>query len=219
MEGSSISITPAVPFASTVGEHSSAQEIVSWAVERFAHQRMLTTTQFGMEGCVLLDMIARCGRPFTAIYLDTMFFFKETYELRDRLAARYPNITIRNAGTTLTPEQQAQQYGDELWKTNPDLCCKLRKVDPMVDAMKECDVWFTALRRSQSATRANLKTIDWDWKYQVLKLNPLASWEREQVWDYVQEHDVPFNALHLQEYPTVGCTHCTKPVPGSSPTS
>ncbi len=87
----------------------------------------------------------------------------------------------------------------------------------MFDAMADVDVWITGLRRSQSATRANLRMIDWDWRYQVLKISPLACWERPQIWAYIQENDVPYNELHEQGYPTVGCTHCTKAVPGSKP--
>jgi len=76
-------------------------------------------------------------------------------------------------------------------------------------------VWSAGLRRSQSPTRANLRGVDWDWKFQVLKINPLANWDRRQVWDYIQTHGVPYNTLHDKGYPTIGCTHCTRPVPGS----
>ena len=130
---------------------------------------------------------------------------------------RYPHCTFVNRGTALTPEQQATEHGDELWKTNPDLCCKLRKVDPMVDVMVDVDVWITGLRRSQSVTRKNLQLVEWDWRYQVLKLSPLFKWERSGIWEYVKKHDVPYNELHEQGYPTVGCTHCTVPVHGSKP--
>ena len=161
-------------------------------------------------------MYAKSERPITVVYLDTMFFFEETYELRDRLAERYPNVSFVNRGTTVTPEEQAEKHGPELWKTNPDLCCRIRKVDPMYEVMSEVDVWITGLRRSQSVTRANMRVIDWDWRYQVLKVSPLAKWERSDVWEYIQKHDVPYNKLHEQGYPTVGCTHCTKAVPGTT---
>lgn len=178
---------------------------------------MVITTSFGMEGCVLLDMYAAHGLPLTIVYLDTMFFFPETYALRDKLAKRYPNLTFVNRGSTFTPEEQAARYGPELWKTDPDLCCRLRKVDPMHDALRGADVWVTSLRRSQSATRASLPVLGWDWQYQVLKLCPLAPWDRREVWEYIQQNDVPYNELHEQGYPTIGCTHCTVPVPGSTP--
>jgi phosphoadenosine phosphosulfate reductase len=176
---------------------------------------MLMTTSFGMEGCALIDMYARSQVPLTVVYLDTMFFFPETYELRDRMIERYPHMNFVNRGTKLTAEEQAKRYGAELWKRDPALCCKLRKVDPMVDVMADVDVWITGLRRSQSVTRANLQLVEWAWKYQVLKVSPLFKWERSEVWDYIQKNDVPYNKLHEQGYPTVGCTHCTVPVPGS----
>jgi len=119
-----------------------------------------------------------------------------------------------NRGTDLTPEAQAAAYGEALWKRDPDLCCKLRKIDPMNAVMQDFDVWLTGLRRSQSAARAHLKAVEWDWKFRVIKVNPLAYWDREDVWNYIRTNDVPFNALHERGYPTVGCTHCTKPVHG-----
>lgn len=200
-----------------IDENTRSDRLIAWSLERFAHLNLTITTSFGMEGCALIDMYAKHGRPMTIIYLDTMFFFAETYELRDRMIERYPHLTFVNRGTDLTPEAQAAEYGDELWKHNPDLCCRLRKIEPMNEVMAGVDVWVTALRRSQSVTRANIKLVEWDWRYQVLKLNPLAAWERDQIWAYIQENDVPYNALHERDYPTVGCTHCTKPVPGSKP--
>lgn len=198
-----------------INEDVPTDRFIAWTLERFADQRLVMTTSFGMEGCALIDMYASHGKPLTVIYLDTWFFFKETLELRDQMVARYPHLTFENRGTSLSPEAQAAKYGDELWKTNPDLCCKLRKVDPMYEVMADVDVWITGLRRSQSVSRANLKMIDWEWRYQALKISPLAKWERPEIVDYIRRHNVPYNKLHEQGYPTVGCTHCTVPVPGS----
>lgn len=198
-----------------ISEDTPTDRFIAWTLERFADQRMIMTTSFGMEGCALIDMYAAHGVPLTVIYLDTMFFFPETYELRDQMAERYPHLEFVNRGTTLTPEEQKAKYGDELWKRNPDLCCQLRKVDPMYEVMADADAWITGLRRSQSVSRANLRMIEWEWRYQVLKISPLAKWERPEIWEYIQEHAVPYNKLHERDYPTVGCTHCTVPVPGS----
>ena len=198
-----------------ITDETPTHEIVGWTLNRFADQRMIMTTSFGMEGCALVDMYAKAGTRLTVVYLDTMFFFPETYALRDEMVERYPHINFINGGTQLTPEQQAKEHGEELWKTNPDLCCKLRKVDPMKAVMADVDVWITGLRRSQSASRANIQLVEWDWKYQLLKVNPLFMWERSQVWDYISANKVPYNELHEKGYPTVGCTHCTLAVPGS----
>jgi phosphoadenosine phosphosulfate reductase len=197
-----------------VGPESSAEDVIAWSMERFNERAVVMTTSFGMEGCALIDMYARHGRPMSIAYLDTMFFFPETYELIERMAERYPLFEFVNRGTTLAPEEQARQHGPELWKRDPTLCCKIRKVDPMYDVLKGADVWVTALRRSQSRTRAKLDIMAWDWQYQLLKLCPLVAWERAEVWDYIKKNNVPYNALHEQGYPTVGCTHCTQPVDG-----
>jgi phosphoadenosine phosphosulfate reductase len=206
-----------IPRREPITENASSDQFIAWTLERFANQRMIMTTSFGMEGCALIDMYARHGRPMTVVYLDTGFFFAETYALRDRMIERYPHLEFVNRGTKLTPEEQAALYGDELWKHDRDKCCGLRKVDPMYDVMSEVDVWITGLRRSQSASRASLRIVDWDWQYQVLKISPLAGWERPQIWEYIQKYDVPYNELHERGYPTVGCTHCTKAVLGSTP--
>ena len=201
----------------TIAEDAPTDQLIEWIFGRFAGQKVIVTTSFGMEGCALVDMVGRHGRPMTVVYIDTQFFFPETYALRDRMVERYPHIEFVNGGTEVTPEQQAQRYGPELWKRDPDCCCNLRKVEPMYDVMADVDVWITGLRRSQSKTRANLRVIDWDWRYQVVKISPLAAWERPQIWDYIQKNNVPYNELHEKGYPTIGCTHCTKPVPGSKP--
>ncbi len=200
-----------------VNENTPTDKLIAWTMERFARQRMIMTTSFGMEGCALIEMYARTGQHLTCVYLDTMFFFPETYKLRDQMMERYPTIRFVNGGTTMTPEDQEKEYGAELWKYNPTQCCKIRKVDPMYPVMAEADVWITGLRRSQSATRANLRVIDWDWRYQVTKISPLANWERTEIWDYIKKNNVPYNELHEQGYPTIGCTHCTSPVAGSKP--
>jgi phosphoadenosine phosphosulfate reductase len=197
-----------------VGEEAEPQAIVAWMLERFADRRLVLTTSFGMEGCALIDMVARHEQPVSVIYLDTMFLFPETYALRDRLVERYPHLRFINRGTTLTPQEQTKRHGPELWRRDPDACCRIRKVEPLRQALADVDVWVTGLMRSQSASRAELRTVAWDWQYQVLKVSPLAGWDRAKVWEYVQQHDVPYNELHERGYPTIGCTHCTLPVKG-----
>src|SRR5262249_46335674 len=109
-----------------------------------------------------------------------------------------------------------EHFGDELWKRDPDACCRMRKVEPLDRAMKGVDVWFAALRRSQSATRMELKVVDWDWQYQLVKICPFVTWTRRDVYDYVKLRDLPYNELHDRNYPTIGCTHCTRPVEGTA---
>lgn len=190
---------------------------VGWMLERFERFDTVLTTSFGMEGCALIDLVASHRRPLEIWYLDTGFFFPETLALRDRMIARYPHLRFVDRGTELSPALQAELFGDLLWQTDPDLCCHLRKVTPMRNALREADVWITAITRSQSPERAAAPLIGWDAGYQVLKINPLIDWDRARVWDYVRAHDVPHNPLHERGYSTIGCTHCTRPIAGLSP--
>ncbi len=196
---------------------SDPAEVVHWALRRFADRRLVTTTGFGMEGCVLVDMLDRAGYRGAIIYLDTHFLFPETHALRDRLAARYPKLTFVNAGTDVTPAAQAARLGPRLWETDPDRCCDLRKVQPMRRVMQGRDVWVTAIRREQSAARAHTRFVEWDHRYDLLKIAPLAYWSRRQVYDYIKANRVPYNELHERGYPSIGCTHCTRSVPGARP--
>lgn len=201
------------------GPTTSTDEFICWSLERFKGWRTILTTSFGMEGCALVDMYARRGEALEVTYLDTMFFFPETYELIDRMRERYPHLSFVNRGTSVTAEEQAAAHGAELWKRDPDLCCRIRKVEPLRQLMQRADIWISAIRRSQGPTRARVEMVEWDPRFNVLKLNPLAFWDRTDVWRYVRENDVPYNALHEQGYPSLGCTHCTKPVEGAAPDS
>jgi phosphoadenosine phosphosulfate reductase len=196
---------------------STPEEIVSWTLRRFAGRRIVLTTSFGMEGCALIDMVARHDVTLPVVYLDTMFLFPETYALRDRMVARYPRLRFENRGTTLTPEDQARQHGPELWRRDPDRCCAIRKVEPMRQALAGADVWLTGLMRSQGGGRSVLRELQWNDAYGLVQVNPLAGWDRSRVWDYVIRHDVPYNELHERGYPTLGCTHCTIAVPQAGP--
>ncbi len=207
-----------------ISEESTPLEIVAWGLKRFLDQKKIMTTSFGMEGCTLIDMCSKAIEQndlpkLQVAWIDTGFFFPETYQLREKLEAKYSNIEIVRWSTDVSVEQQKETYGNELWKNNPNLCCHIRKVVPMKENIGGFDVWMTGLRRSQTEARAKTPVLGWDWRYQLLKFCPLATWTRAQVWQYVQQNEVPFNRLHLQNYPTVSCFHCTRPVPGSTPDS
>lgn len=198
-----------------IREDSPTEMLIQWIFERFAHQRLIVTTQFGMEGCALIHMLSRHARHVSVVYVDTGFFFPETYALRDKMIQSYPHVSFINCGTTLTPEAQAAEHGPELWERDPARCCMLRKVEPLKAAMRDVDVWITGLRRSQSPTRASIRVVEWDWQFQVLKINPLATWSRQQIWSYICENNVPYNPLHEAGYPSIGCMQCTDRVEGT----
>jgi len=99
-----------------------------------------------------------------------------------------------------------------LWSRNPDACCNLRKVEPLRRKLSELKGWVTAVRRDQTKNRANTGKVEWDEKFQLVKVNPLADWTTRMVWDYVHKHNVLYNPLHDQNFPSIGCTHCTRAV-------
>lgn len=190
-------------------------ELLAWAFATFAQERIRITTAFGMEGCVLVDLLARLGRPLDVGYVDTGFFFPETHQLVCALEKRYPHLRFVATHPLASPEEQAREHGEALWQKAPDHCCRLRKVEPMQRLLAGADAWITAIRRDQSATRGGTRLVDVDPQFGVFKIAPLATWSRQQIYDYVVRVDVPINELHFQGYPTLGCTHCTRSVDGA----
>lgn len=220
-------VPPAVrstPPGPSIDDTKEPQQLVDWALQHFADQPMVMTTSYGMEGCVLLDMCSKTIQqfqlqPLTVACIDTDFFFPETKQLQTRLKERYSNLNFVTWKTPVSVEKQQQLYGPNLWSYNPNLCCNIRKVQPMSENIVNYRVWITGLRRTQTQQRSDTPVMGWDWRYQLLKFCPLATLTRSDVWSYIQHHDVPFNQLHLQGYPSVSCFHCTKPVPGATPDS
>jgi phosphoadenosine phosphosulfate reductase len=196
-------------------------DVLAYALERYFPSIVLACS-FGAEDVALVDMIQRINPRTPLFYLDTDFLFGETYEVRDRIIARYalaPEQVIR-VKSLLTPEQQATQYGEALWAREPDQCCQLRKVEPLGRVLKGYAAWITGVRRDQAPTRAHAGLVEWDKKFQLVKFNPLAKWTSADVWTYIRIHEVPYNPLHDRHYPSIGCTHCTAPVmPGEDPRS
>jgi len=200
-------------------ESRQPQDLLAEAVKRFA-PKIVVACSFGAEDVVLVDMVHRIDPSIPLFYLDTDFLFPETYATRDRIVERYglnPAQVIQ-VKSLLTPEQQAAQYGEALWSTEPDRCCQLRKVEPLTRVLKGFNAWITGIRRDQSPTRANASVIEWDSKFQLVKVNPLARWTWAEVWTYIKVYEVPYNPLHDRNYPSIGCTYCTAPVaPGEDP--
>lgn len=182
-------------------------EILAAAAARFPG-RIGFATGFGAEGCVLVDVIARSGLPIDVFTLDTGCLFAETYVLWSALEQRY-DLRIRGVKGDLPPIEQGQPPP---WERDPDGCCAVRKVRPLRAELARLEAWVTALRRDQTADRARAGVVEWDAKFGLVKVNPLAAWTSAQVWDYVRAHRVPTNPLHAQGYPSIGCAPCTTPV-------
>ncbi len=195
----------------TIGAH----EIVSWAVRRFG-ERVTLASSFGAEDVVLIDMLSKTSTSPRVFLLDTGRLHQETYEVVDRIRGRY-GIRIE----TYFPRTEAVQ---ELMRTkgtgsfyesveSRKECCRIRKVEPLSRALADADAWITGLRRSQSVTRGDLPVIEVDESHGgILKISPLADWSDDQVWHYIRTHNVPYNRLHDQGYPSIGCAPCTRAV-------
>jgi len=191
-------------------EGAPPQEVLRWAIEEFGSDVALATG-FGAEGCVLVHMVASIDPAARIFFLDTDLLFPETYKLRDQLAARY-GVRFERRSSPRSLEQQALRNGEKLWEREPDLCCRLRKVEPLRDMLSGLQAWITAIRREQSQTRANARVIERDPKFGLIKINPLAGWSKPQVWAHIFKHEVPYSPLYDQGYSSSGCRPCTTPV-------
>ena len=197
-------------------ESKTPREVLQWVATEFG-ARAAISSAFGPEGLVIIDIALRKVTPALPIFtIDTGFLFKETVELIRKVEQEY-NITVERLHPELTPEQQAEQYGPELYRREPDQCCHLRKVLPLRRKLPTLDAMVTGLRRSQGEHRQGAKMLQLQETpegHRYLKINPLAAWSKEEVWWYIISHQLPYNPLHDQGYPSIGCTPdcCTRAV-------
>jgi phosphoadenosine phosphosulfate reductase len=171
--------------------------------------RIAVACSFQKEAVVIAHLVSEQLPDARFFTLDTGLFFPETYETWQALEERLGITVEGRRGITL--EEQAQLHGDQLWKTDPDRCCDLRKVTPLRDRLAESDVWIAGLRRDQSAERADTPRLGWDAKHGLWKAAPLADWTERDVWNHIFEHDLPYHPLHDRGYASIGCEPCTKP--------
>jgi phosphoadenosine phosphosulfate reductase len=189
-------------------EHMGAEDVLAYMVERF-HPRLYVACSFQKEGSVIMDMLLKIEPEARFFTIDTGVLFAETYATWRRIEQRYGVKIDVYQGMSLP--RQADLYGDELWKHNPDACCGIRKVSPLKEALSDVDAWVSGLRREQSPVRATTPKLLYDERHDVWKANPLADWSEADLWRYIAEHDVPYNELHDRGYGSIGCTHCTRP--------
>ena len=205
-------------------EGGTPEEVLLWGLDHFDARRepgtapaegeragLAMATGFGPEGVVLMHMLSRLAPDSTVFYTDTDLLFDETYALRDQLAQRL-GIQFTRIHGGLSLDEQAAQHGPALWSRDPDLCCQLRKVAPLRQYLRTKQAWISAIRRDQTANRASAGLVEWDRSNGLVKLNPLAAWTSGQVWSYILKHDLPYNPLHDQGFPSIGCWPCTKAV-------
>jgi phosphoadenosine phosphosulfate reductase len=190
-------------------------DILKWAFSEY-RKDIVYACSFGAEGIVLIDLIYKVNKEATIKFLDTGLHFPETYSLIDKVQQRYPTINIVMVKPKSSLEEQAKWYGDELWKDNPNLCCHMRKVVPLKEALSDAKAWITGLRREQSPSRRQTQYINKDDKFQKIKICPLIHWKWDEIMTYIDLNKLPYNPLHDQGYPSIGCAPCTKPAqPGS----
>lgn len=193
-------------------ETKGALSVLQWAYSTYSENEIVYASSFGAEAMVLIDLIQQIRPDARIVFLDTSLHFLETYEVIDKIEARFPLLRIERKHPALTLEEQAAQFGSALWKRNPNKCCELRKVIPLRETLTTKQAWISGLRREQSATRANTEFINKDEKFKNIKICPLIHWTWDDVWSYIRNRDLPYNQLHDEKYPSIGCFPCTRPV-------
>ena len=194
-------------------ETASAQEIVGWAAETFGSRFCVTSS---MTDAVLIDLVARQAPGTDVVFLDTGYHFAETVGTRDAVAATYP-VNLLTITPLRTVAEQDAEHGQRLHERDPDLCCAMRKVEPLERALRDYDAWATGLRRDEAPSRANAPVVAWDARRGKVKVNPIARWNQDDVDAYVAAHNVLVNPLLMDGYTSVGCGPCTRrTAPGES---
>ena len=197
-------------------ELAPAEHIIDWAVATFGDRFCVTSS---MADAVLADIASRVAPGIDVVFLDTGYHFVETIGTADAVGATMDVNLIPITPVQSVAEQDAE-YGAELFRRDPDLCCALRKVQPLHDALQDYDAWATGLRRAETHHRIIAPVVGWDAKKAKVKVSPLARWTHDDVEKYVAEHGVLVNPLVYDGYPSIGCAPCTRRVaPGEDPRS
>src|SRR5215208_306580 len=186
----------------------SAEELLRWGYERFG-DRMCLTCSWQRQSSVLVHMVSELALDIPVVELDTQLLFRETYETRDRLVERYGLRLVRP--DVMSVAEQGLREGPNLWESDPDRCCHIRKVEPLERALAPFEAWVSGIRREQSPSRAATPKVQWSERYGVWKLHPLADWDEKRVQAYVVVNEIPVNPLHAAGYRSIGCIPCTRP--------
>jgi phosphoadenosine phosphosulfate reductase len=189
-----------------------AQDVIRWAADTFGERLCITSS---MTDAVVIHLASAVVPGIDVIFLDTGYHFAETIGTRDAVAAVYP-VTVINVTPARTVAQQDAELGPRLYARNPDLCCYLRKVQPLEKALARYDAWITGVRREETAARSSTRVVEWDARRKMVKVNPIVDWTQDQVEAYIAEHGVLVNPLVYDGYPSIGCATCTSRVaPGA----
>jgi phosphoadenosine phosphosulfate reductase len=191
-------------------ESAEPPEIIRWAAERFG-DRLTMATAFGPEGCAIIHWLATVAPKTFVFNLETGYQFKETLELRDRLAKRY-GIEVSLEAPDTNVEEYERLHGGPLYRTDSNRCCGDRKIAVIRRVLTRFDAWMSGIRRAQSPDRAAAPIVGWDRKFGVAKISPLANWTKAKVWDLIVRENIPYNPLHDQGYVSIGCWPCTRSI-------
>ena len=197
-------------------EEAGATEIIRWAADTFGDRLCLTSS---MADALMVDLVSGVVPGIDVVFLDTGYHFPETLGTRDAVAQTYP-VNLITVQPTRTVAEQDRDLGPRLYGRDPNLCCHLRKVEPLQRALEPYDAWLTGLRRDEAVTRRNVGVVQWDARKRKIKVNPIARWTQADVDAYVAEHGVLVNPLQYDGYPSIGCAPCTRRVAeGADPRS
>jgi phosphoadenosine phosphosulfate reductase len=186
------------------------QTVLKWAVETF-YPRLTMATAFGPEGNCIIHMLAEIEPRVRIFNLETGYQFPETLELRERIKRRY-GIEVEYVRPEMTVPEYEDEHGGPLYVIRPDQCCLDRKIIPLRRAVVGYDAWISAIRKDQTGDRAQASVVQWDAKFELVKINPLLDWTKKDVWSFIVTNEVPYNPLHDRGYPSIGCWPCTAPV-------
>jgi phosphoadenosine phosphosulfate reductase len=183
-------------------------DILRWAMATFDDRICVTSS---MTDALIVYMASAIRPGIDVIFLDTGFHFAETIGTRDAVAAVYP-VNLINVMPSRTVAEQDAELGPRLYARNPDLCCYLRKVEPLERALRRYDAWITGVRRDETVERRDARPVEWDGRRQMVKVNPIVSWAQKQADDYLAENGILVNPLVYDGYPSIGCSPCTRRV-------
>src|SRR5574344_664941 len=192
---------------------SNTSNLIKYIIEN--HKNVAFSSSLGAEDQVITDMIFKVDKKTKVFTLDTGRLHSETYKVLDETNLKY--------GVKLEVYFPKFESVENLYKTqgvnghfesieNRKNCCNIRKIEPLKRALKDVEVWVTGLRASQSVTRTDMPLVEWDENFNVIKVNPLINWSQEDVWDYIKTNKVPYNKLHDQGFPSIGCAPCTRAI-------
>src|ERR1700742_2110584 len=197
-------------------EDASAEDVLRWATDTFGDRICITSS---MSDAVIVHLASAIRPGIDVVFLDTGYHFPETIGTRDAVSAVYP-ITLVNVTPSRTVAEQDADLGPRLYGRNPDLCCYLRKVEPLEKALAGYDAWITGVRREETLSRRSTRVVEFDEKRQKIKVNPIVAWTSEQVDEYIAANGVLVNPLVYDGYPSIGCRTCTMRVEaGADPRS